>query len=146
MNKRTAAIILNDDVRVIHARYRHTGSRNRGEMTQLYTFFTSCHWVPDTVEKGDWLVAQAASFNQPVIVQFDSWGTVDEIDIDDETITYKFVVGVVSPEYMQRIDQSESSIKRMESLVTKHRVALMRAQIAEVFGLDAPPRLTVGGK
>lgn len=126
MNLRTAAIALNEEVRVLNVRYINTdGSKSR----KTYTFIAYPDWLANEVAPGTWLFAQGRDTTVPAIVEFDSWGDITDLDLDDDEIVYKAVIGTVPGWVKLRLEFASQRIDGDARELKHLRLAGLRQQI-----------------
>jgi predicted XRE-type DNA-binding protein len=119
MNKRTAAIILDENIKVLTAYYTEEG--------RPYTFVTNNLWLPETIEQGTALIAQTK--NNLGLVYFHAWGKITDLDLDNESIVYKYVLGTVLEVYLSRADMAEAQITSILDQIQHSRVAALRETV-----------------
>lgn len=144
MNKRTAAILLIEDLLVLNCTFDGN--------TKPYTYVSRKAWLPGLLEPADVLVVQGRSTphksnldrpriprNKLDLVDFVSYGDLEDLDLDNNEITYRFALGVLGFEVTRKYAEAEESIDNVLRTLQRQRIEAMRADVRQrLLGVDVP--------
>lgn len=118
LNKRTAAIILIDDVVVLACKHPHNNAKE-------YTFVSRKAWLPEDLEAGDELIAQSKSLNELAKVHFSQFLDIEDLDLETD-YEYKFVLGPIPEEIRSHIEEVETRIRTVLKTIKRQRIDTLR--------------------
>lgn len=123
MNKRTAALILIEDLIVLNCTYQQ-------KPAQTYIFVSRSQWLDPAMKPGTYLLAQSRSLETFAVVQFQKLGDITDLDFDDEKIVYKFVLGEVTADQIARLAVAEQSVLDTLKAVKQQQIEALRNSAA----------------
>jgi len=135
INKRTAALVLIEDLQVLHCKYLDKNRRSR----MTYTFVTRESWMPeDGLAKGTYLVAQNQTLDRLAVIEFDHYGDITDLELDNESLVYKFALSVLPAEITLRMEEAEATVESVLRAVKRSQVKSIRETVRQaLFGTVA---------
>ena len=134
MNINTAAFLLREDLVALKVSFE------KGVSARKYTYFAGADWLPVDFEVDGLILVPSGTSEIVKVARFRNWCDLTDVDIDNEEIDYKFIVGRSLDDvdrYEQAKEENQAQIRNLKRL----RVEAMRNAIRQQFLVELEEKI-----
>ena len=127
MNTNTALFLLDEELVVINVTFLFD-SRASNPTDNTYTYCARRSWLPKTeLKQGDLIIVPVP--NKTKLAYFHSFGDELDLNLDNDVIQYKYIIGVMPSELLQRHQDANDDLEKQRQLIARTRINTLRATI-----------------